>query len=159
MSHPSSGPADGAARRRSLATDILEEEGFGEDAPDALATVLGALDDLLRPMIGAGGFGAILGRATVVAAEAHPELGRLPLSGDRVPSTDNLADLLGPLEDAAEACVALLAELVTFMGRLIGWRLTLVLLTETWPDVISGYEADDLDPPTQPDEGDGHAAD
>ncbi len=159
MSHSSPGPGRGATRRRALASDILGKEGLREDPAGALASVLGTLDDLLRPMIGTGGFGAILGRATVVAAQAHPELGRLPLTGDRVPSPESLAELLGDLEETREAGTALLSELLTFMGRLIGWRLTLVLLGEPWPDVVDGYSADELDRPAASDEGEGHAAD
>ncbi|HKK92941.1 MAG TPA: hypothetical protein VJ925_05880 [Longimicrobiales bacterium] len=140
-----------ATPAESLARDLLSAEGYTRDSvesvSDAGAAVLSRLFERLRPVIGAGGFEILLGRAAIVGARVHSELGNLPIPEVGPPSVEELGRVFEDPDGASglEIATRLLADLLAFLGRLVGWGLTLVLLREVWPDVIASRDPADFD--------------
>lgn len=156
-------PESSATSSLDLARDLLEAEGLSPEDPDSGAracdAVLRALYDKLRPLVGNGGYETLLGRAAVMAAREYSRLGSLPIPRAGPPSFDQLAGVLEGPDDRPAPKVAELfvAELLAFLGRLLGWALTLVVLRDLWPEVAFRYDPSELEhssPPRPPrDEG------
>jgi hypothetical protein len=113
---------------RELASWVLNESSgrSGGSTPDA-AVVL--LYERLSPVIGSGGFGALMRRATRAVAEKHSALEGMDDGESFEANLEELRNRLGNGTDDPDIVVAeLVDELVGTLERMIGTDLTARLL-------------------------------
>lgn len=138
---------------RRFAADLLEAERARLDADHGPAEACGALlqrlHAILQPLVGSAGYETVLGRAAVLGSGQHPELGRLDIPRVGPPDPDSVADVLERAEEPEEAAVTLVDHMLGFLGRLIGWRLTVRILEDEWPGVVRNHDVSALEKATR----------
>lgn len=151
--------SEGNPRLR-LAQELMAEEGASPgDAStsiSACASVLAKLYRSLLPLVGNGGYETVLVRAVVLATRLHPPLGDISIPRSGPPSAEALAEELVDQDGTlvCEGAEHLVSEFLGFLGRLVGWSLSLVILRETWPEVVARFDSTELEatsptPPSQ----------
>ncbi len=140
--------------RLGFARELMDAEALslGGDASriEAGQSVLSRLYEILRPVVGAGGYETILLRALVIAARNESRLGGIDLPKAGAPSVQELTAALGrdSGRSAVEAVESIIAEFMSFLARLVGWPLTMVFLREAWPAVVATHDAEELEQST-----------
>ena len=90
----------------------------------------------LTKFAGADGFASLLQRALVLASADVPSLKSVKVGADRrLEGLEQLAAATGNGAEAAEAAVAITANLLGLLVTFIGESLTLRLVREAWPEV------------------------
>lgn len=136
---------------RELAHALVRQETAPEaDESEQLAAaerILSALQDELVELIGGAGFHALLDRSFHRAAAEHGFGGR-----DRSPhqSGNFLRDFRAnmnslPETEVYDALVAVLAELLALLARLVGADITARLVHRAWPDAAPWLTAAHLE--------------
>lgn len=130
---------------QSIAKRLLAYEAPANEHSEATTAAVFYVTDRLRshlaPLMGAGGFRALLSRALVLAVEEVPWLRAVRVKTDG--SLEGLEALRAQLEPAAflEGKAMLLAQLLGLMVAFTGPDLTSRLVGEIWPQI----PLDDLD--------------
>ena len=140
---------------RRLAADLLGDEsaGSGENGADVTHRVLDRFHEVFAPLIGKAGYETVLARGVLRGAERSPSLYELEVPRAGAPTHENISAVLERSEDADGAGVTLVEEMLTFLGRLIGWGLTLQVLSRAWPDVVASRDPAVLEKSTKRIEG------
>jgi len=129
-----------------LAGELLSAEGMSAEDPrsvsPAVSRVMDRLHEALQPLVGNGGYRAILGRALMAASRDFPDLARVPPPPAGGSWREGLAEAIRDLPQARRGKVAhlLVGEFLGFLVRLVGWSLTLSLLRGPWPGAVSGHD-------------------
>jgi hypothetical protein len=124
-------------KTRNLAQWLLDHEAAASRPSDAEANMPAAfhVSEKLRPplstLAGATGFRALLVRALTLAKAQLPNLNAVQVKPDG--SLEGLNGLRN--EEAAEAGVTLIAQLLGLLGTFIGENLMLRLVRDLWPDL------------------------
>lgn len=133
-----------SSQSRRLVTDMLsaEERALGESgsAVEACGRVLEHLRRLLQPLLGKAGYEMLLARAAVRGARLHDVLAGLEVTPGQPVNEKGVAEALGSARDPRKAAVTLLGEMLDFLAQLVGWRLTLRVLEDEWPDLTEAYD-------------------
>ena len=125
-----------------LARRLLHHEAGGaRDADSLAAAVEGAcrkLSDELETLVGRGGVAALLGRAVSLAKREFPYLSAVRLQADGPPSFDALRESLQGRtpEEAEDASISLLANLLGLLANLLGEDLGLRPVMSAWPNLL-----------------------
>jgi len=131
---------DGEAPQIRLAAEILAAEGV---SPGDRASILAAASSVilrlhgsLRPLIGAGGFEAILVRAYMTTCGQWPEFNRARLRPSSEGWAEALDKALHQLGDdvVEEGSHAYVAGFLAALARVLGWPLTRILVRDLWPE-------------------------
>ena len=94
------------------------------------------LRDVLTKFAGAEGSAALLRRALALASAESPALRHATFSAEgRLEGVEQLATQSGGVANAAE--VAITAHLLGLLDTFIGERLTLTMVREAWPEMLS----------------------
>ena len=122
-----------SSEMRALAEYLVAFEAASLDIAesDTLATCR-VCEKLRRPLVtltGTAGFASLLSRSLVLAKRQAPALGTVQVRSD--------GTLEGLVAEAAEANPVLVASLLTLLMTFIGETLTLRLLNDIWPDLLS----------------------
>lgn len=136
---------------RKAAAAIVQSATSAEDDESeqlhAAERILGALQDELVRLVGATGFHALLDRAFHrAAAEQGFAVRTRPQSSppDYMRTfRDNMSSI--PVTDVHGALIAVLAELLSLLTRLIGADITAGLVQRTWPDAAPWLTAAHLE--------------
>lgn len=129
-----------------LARELLSAEGMSVEDPGsvspAVSRVTDRLHEILHPLVGAGGYRTILGRAVMVVCRSFPDLARIRLPSDEGSWREALTEGVRELPEASRRKVAhaLVGEFLGFLVRLVGWSLTLSLLRGPWPGPVSSHD-------------------
>ena len=106
-------------------------------APGGPAIVAcGRMGASLEKLVGTGGFRSLLSRAVIMTRVKVPALGPVSLRSDG--SLGGLEAV--PPSEAAEAGVALMAELLGLLVTFVGETLALQIVRDAWPDAAAGGE-------------------
>jgi hypothetical protein len=121
-----------------LARRILADEAASGKLAAGDSAGFSACERLRGPlgkMMGVTGFRSLLSRAVALGGAEAPFLLALPINADG--SFEGLAGQRAKLEPRAFAAGerVLVAELIGLLVTFIGWRLTLHLLREVWPQL------------------------
>jgi hypothetical protein len=141
-------PGDGA-RRVAEAVVAFESRASqaGDDPLDAAEHIIGGLQDELVVLVGITGYNALLDRSVKrAAAERGMAVRGWPPRHADAPARafrDDINSL--PTDDVHGALVAVLAELLGLLARLIGGDLSVRLVQRTWPDVVPWLTAAHLE--------------
>ena len=118
-----------------LAQRLLIYEAAGDNLSEAnMPVVLRVSEKLRRPLstlAGSSGFRSLLTRALTLAKAQVPGLSAVQIKPDG--SLEGLSDL-GNQDQAAEAGVILIAQLLGLLVTFIGESLMLSLVLDAWPD-------------------------
>jgi hypothetical protein len=116
--------------RRLIAYEAADRNPSGENAPVAVL-VSEKLRRPLSTLVGVTGFRSLLARALVLAKSEDHNLGAVRVKPDG--SLDGFSELHN--DEAAEAGVMLIANLLGLLSAFIGESLVLALLRDAWPDL------------------------
>lgn len=123
-----------------IARRLLDAETPDVRDPTSVAAacraVLARLYEVLKPMLGAGGYETVLGRAVVMSTESTPALGQIGVPRSGPPSESDLVLCLDERGNGnpADAATRLISCFLQFQARLVGTELTSHLLRASWPD-------------------------
>lgn len=130
---------------RELARRLLAREAAkSRDARDPAGSMDGVCRQLYRrldPLIGAGGFNALLGRALRIAGREFPWLDAVSVEDYPGCSLKGLAEAAGGRDEAEEGFAAVLANVVWLLVTFIGEDIALSVMREDWPEVGTGAAA------------------
>ncbi len=119
-----------------LAQQLLDRETVAENPSEVtLPPVFRVVEKLRRPLVtlaGIAGFCSLLARALTLAKAQVPRLRAVQI--DLEAGLNGLGDL-GNQDQAAEAGVMLIAELLGLLETFIGQSLMLSLARDAWPDL------------------------
>jgi hypothetical protein len=127
-----------------LARRLFAREAKRSRAPAALAEALERscqrLHERLDPLIGAGGFRALLARALHLAAKEFPWLDAVRIEEHPACELKGLREAVkGPDAAAVNGAFALvLANIIWLLVTFIGEDITLGLVREVWPEMETG---------------------
>jgi hypothetical protein len=98
--------------------------------------IFAILRDYFTAHFGPAGFRTMFERASLLATAVQPSLRTIRARPDG--SLVGLDDLFGehPLEEAADATIALLAELLSVVSTFVGPELTVHLIQHRWPWIL-----------------------
>ena len=120
---------------RELAQRLLAYEAVGDNPSGAnMPAGFRVAEKLRRPLstlAGSSGFRSLLARALTLAKAQVPRLSAVQIKPDG--SLEGLSDL-GNQDQAAEAGVILIAQLLGLLVTFIGESLMLSLVLDAWPD-------------------------
>ncbi len=119
-----------------LAQRLLDHETVGDNPSEVtLPPVFRVVEKLRRPLVtlaGIAGFRSLLARALTLARAQVPRLHAVQI--DLEAGLDGLGDL-GNQDQAEEAGVMLIAELLGLLETFIGQNLMLSIARDAWPDL------------------------
>jgi hypothetical protein len=113
---------------------LAYEAAMGSSSAENTAAVFSVSEKLRRPLstlAGTTGFRALLGRALMLAKVQVPELRAVQVKPDG--SLDGFGELRNR-DQAAEAGIILIAQLLGLLVVFIGENLMLRLILDVWPD-------------------------
>ncbi len=125
---PGSGMRDLA--KRLLASEVVAANSSGSNIP-AVFRVSEKLRRPLSTLAGSTGFHSLLSRALTLAKRTSPDLRAVQVKPDG--SLEGLREIGG--DEAAEAAVLLISQLLELLAHFIGESLTLGLVRDVWPDL------------------------
>jgi hypothetical protein len=117
-----------------MARRLWASSASNADAPEEVAAAADRICTELRaglgPWVGVTGYRALLDRALGLARADHPALGGLSCHGEDAPLINQAIREHG-VGPVAAGLVALIAELVKVLGRIIGEEMALRLVEQT----------------------------
>jgi hypothetical protein len=129
---------------RDLARQIFAREAKRSRAPGTLAEAMEVscrrLHERLDPLIGAGGFRAILARALHLAKKESPLLQDVEVEEHPACALKGLQEVVKGRDasPANEAFALVLANIVWLLVTFIGEDIALGLIQEVWPEIETG---------------------
>ena len=135
---------------RSFAKRLIALEANGEKSAKATKRDMFGVCEKLRPqlvpLMGTGGFRALLSRALALAGAEVPWLRAVQVKGDGVVERLEGLPKQPDLDAMLEGKVVLLAHLLGLLVAFIGENLTLRLVREVWPKArFNNLESDNGD--------------
>jgi len=125
-----------SSNTRELARSLLTASRPATDPhPEELAAVIEKLRTCLTKLAGADGFTSLLRRALALASEDVPWLRGITVGKDgRLEGMNRSGTVTERSPEEQEATVVLITHLLELLITLIGRRITLRLVKETWPE-------------------------